>query len=89
MSEQPWYGGGLSKEPKVFTAINHIDFHHSSTANLRMFASYKWTDRLRWVVGREQTPIYQTGFCWMQSSNFTNLMSGTCINRVQLIWSDV
>jgi len=44
-AEEPWYGGSFRKDPKVFCAINYIDFQESSSSILRMLASHVWATK--------------------------------------------
>lgn len=67
-SEEPWYQGSFSKEPKVFCALNYMDFPESRDTNLRMLAMHEWAtkDRLRWQGGTwHDTPMHKLGICWI------------------------
>ncbi|PTB62067.1 hypothetical protein BBK36DRAFT_1163396 [Trichoderma citrinoviride] len=68
--EAPWYGGSFSKDPKVFTGINYIDFpmDPNSPVPLPIFGKHEWAtkDKLRWHGGTwGDTIMTQMGFCWI------------------------
>ncbi|KAJ5646745.1 hypothetical protein N7490_003117 [Penicillium lividum] len=66
--ESNWYNGSFSKDPKVFTAIDHIDFPEHPTAYLRMNAMHEGAtkDKLRWHAGTwDDTPMRSIGIRWI------------------------
>ncbi|KAL7815141.1 hypothetical protein V8C26DRAFT_402544 [Trichoderma gracile] len=68
--EAPWYGGSFSKDPKVFTGINCIDFpgDPNSPLPLTMFGKHEWAtkDKLKWQGGTwGDLAMTKVGFCWI------------------------
>ncbi|KAF4343297.1 hypothetical protein FBEOM_2773 [Fusarium beomiforme] len=54
VKEAPWYGGSLSKDPKVFTAIDWIDIPDTQpSGSIGIYAKHESAtkDKLRWQAG--------------------------------------
>lgn len=69
-NEEPWYNGSFSKEPKVFTGINYIDFPGDPTVQgpLPVFGKPEWAtrDKVRWHGGTwGDTIMTKMGFAWI------------------------
>ncbi|KAK0760790.1 hypothetical protein N5P37_005726 [Trichoderma harzianum] len=69
-TEQTWYNGSFSKEPKVFIGINYIDFPGDPTVpgSLPVFGKLEWAtkDKVRWHGGTwGDTIMTEMRFAWL------------------------